>query len=38
VIPDIRQRVVLEMVGSPLTHQLWNRRYKAGGQVVGFRV
>jgi len=28
VIPDIRQRVVLEMVGSPLTHQLWNRRYK----------
>ena len=28
VIPDIRERVVLEMVGSPLTHQHWMRRYK----------
>lgn len=25
---DIRERVVLEMVGSPLTHQHWMRRYK----------
>ena len=30
VIPDIRERVLLEMIGSPLTHQFWNRRYKVG--------
>ena len=28
IIPDIRDRVVLEMIGSPLTHQHWIRRYK----------
>jgi phytoene dehydrogenase-like protein len=28
VIPDVRKRVVLEMIGSPLTHQHWMRRHK----------
>jgi phytoene dehydrogenase-like protein len=28
VIPDIKKRVVLEMIGSPLTHQHWMRRHK----------
>ena len=28
VIPDIRERVVLEMIGSPLTHKHWMRRHK----------
>eukprot|EP00230_Micromonas_polaris_P011295 CAMPEP_0197124096 /NCGR_PEP_ID=MMETSP1390-20130617/7432_1 /TAXON_ID=38833 /ORGANISM="Micromonas sp., Strain CCMP2099" /LENGTH=573 /DNA_ID=CAMNT_0042566203 /DNA_START=26 /DNA_END=1747 /DNA_ORIENTATION=+ len=28
VIPDIRKRVVLEMIGSPLTHKHWMRRHR----------
>ena len=28
IIPDVRERVVLEMIGSPLTHEKWMRRYK----------
>ena len=28
VIPYVRKRVVLEMIGSPLTHQHWMRRHK----------
>jgi phytoene dehydrogenase-like protein len=28
VIPDIRQRTELELVGTPLTHQHYLRRYK----------
>lgn len=27
-IPDIRQRLVLDLSGSPITHQRFNRRYK----------
>ena len=26
IIPDVRDRVVLEMIGSPLTHEFWLRR------------
>ncbi|MGK7884924.1 MAG: phytoene desaturase family protein, partial [Crocosphaera sp.] len=28
VIPDIRQRVVLELIGTPLTHSRFLRRYQ----------
>ena len=28
IIPDIRKRVVLELIASPLSHQKWLRRYK----------
>ncbi|MCA1993364.1 MAG: NAD(P)/FAD-dependent oxidoreductase [Coleofasciculus sp. S288] len=28
VIPDIRQRIVLELIGTPLTHSYYLRRYK----------
>ena len=28
IIPDIRSRVVLELIASPLSHQRWLRRYK----------
>ena len=28
IIPDIRERVVLEMIGTPLTHSRFLRRYK----------
>ena len=28
IIPDVRDRVELEMIGSPLTHQRWMRRHK----------
>jgi len=28
VIPDVRQRIVLELVGTPLTHSHYLRRYK----------
>jgi carotene isomerase len=28
VIPDIRQRIVLELIGTPLTHAYYLRRYK----------
>jgi len=27
-IPDVRSRVLVEMLGSPLTHSRFNRRYK----------
>lgn len=38
VIPDIKQRVVLEMIGSPLTHSRFLRRYQGtygAGIVAG---
>lgn len=28
MIPDVRERTELELVGTPLTHQLYLRRYK----------
>jgi len=28
IIPDIRQRIVVERVGTPLTHQRWLRRHR----------
>jgi phytoene dehydrogenase-like protein len=28
VIPDLRERIVLELIGTPLTHSHYLRRYK----------
>ena len=39
IIPDIRSRVVLELIASPLSHQRWLRRYKGtyGAVIRGTR-
>lgn len=39
IIPDIRQRVVVERVGTPLTHQRWLRRHRGsyGPAIVAGR-